>query len=69
MTDAGLELQGFQFDVGTQTRKQVVALGGRGSGRRLLQTGSLLQRFVINLDAPSALIEFRRLVKVECHIA
>ncbi len=66
MTHAGLELQGFQFDVRAQTGKQVVALGGRGSRWGLLQRGILLQRFVIDLDAPSSLIEFRCLVKVEC---
>jgi len=63
MTHAALDLQGFQFDVGTQGSKQVVTLGGRGSGWRLLQTGILLQGFVIDLDAPSFLIEFRELVE------
>ena len=54
MTDAGLDLQGFQLNVGAQGREEVVALGGRSSGRGLLQRGILLQRFVIDLDAPSS---------------
>jgi len=63
MADARLDLQGFQFDVSAEGCKQVVALCRRGSGGRLFQTGVLFQGFVINLDAPPFLIEFRLVVK------
>lgn len=62
MAQLGLQLESFQFDVGAQTGKQMVALRRRGARRRFRQRGVLFQRFVIDLDAPPFLEELRDLV-------
>src|SRR5436305_1441820 len=69
MVELRLPLHTFQFEIGAQTRKQMIPLRCRGARRRTLQRDVLLQRFVILLDTPSSLIEFLSLVRGKRQVA
>src|SRR5206468_11562036 len=69
MDQSNTQSQAYQFDVCTQTGKEMVALGGWRSRRRFFERGILLERFVIDLDARPFLIELPQAVVRKRQIA
>ena len=57
MVQAGRAFQQFESYVTTQSREEMVGLGGHGLGWQYLQGGILFQGFVIGLNVPSFVID------------